>query len=147
MKNIQGETGRGQATGFCEAISSLPHMEGPRPVHGLFIHFENRLNRHIFASLPFSLTPPPAGGVWPCKFYTAYAKPAFFNRESRMEQTESLVPLVTAFSANKGGAGKTRQAILTANCLGAAGKKVLVIDMDFNNSATFYYLMLCTRRF
>jgi chromosome partitioning protein len=57
-----------------------------------------------------------------------------------MEQTKSLVPLVTAFSANKGGVGKTRQAILTANCLGAAGKKVLVIDMDFNNSASFYYL-------
>jgi chromosome partitioning protein len=36
--------------------------------------------------------------------------------------------------------GKTRQAILTANCLGAAGKRALVIDMDFNNSATFYYL-------
>jgi chromosome partitioning protein len=27
-----------------------------------------------------------------------------------------------------------------ANCLGAAGKRVLVIDMDFNNSASFYYL-------
>jgi chromosome partitioning protein len=48
--------------------------------------------------------------------------------------------MVTSFSANKGGVGKTRQAILTANCLGAAGKRVLVIDMDFNNSATFYYL-------
>jgi chromosome partitioning protein len=48
--------------------------------------------------------------------------------------------MVTAFSANKGGVGKTRQAILIANCLGAAGKRVLVIDMDFNNSATFYYL-------
>jgi chromosome partitioning protein len=57
-----------------------------------------------------------------------------------MEQIESLVPPVTSFSANKGGVGKTRQAILTANCLGAAGKRVLVIDMDFNNSATFYYL-------
>jgi chromosome partitioning protein len=47
---------------------------------------------------------------------------------------------VIAFSANKGGVGKTRSAILTANCLGASGKKVLVIDMDFNNSASFYYL-------
>jgi chromosome partitioning protein len=47
---------------------------------------------------------------------------------------------VAAFSANKGGVGKTRQALLAANCLGAAGKRVLVIDMDFNNSATFYYL-------
>ncbi len=48
-------------------------------------------------------------------------------------------PTVVTFSANKGGAGKTRMAILTANCLGAAGKRVAVIDMDFNNSATFYY--------
>jgi chromosome partitioning protein len=57
-----------------------------------------------------------------------------------MEQSDYSMPLVTAFSANKGGVGKTRQALLTANCLGAAGKRVLVIDMDFNNSATFYYL-------
>jgi chromosome partitioning protein len=57
-----------------------------------------------------------------------------------MEQTELFSPIVAAFSANKGGVGKTRQALLAANCLGAAGKRVLVIDMDFNNSATFYYL-------
>jgi chromosome partitioning protein len=57
-----------------------------------------------------------------------------------MEQQELLIPRVAAFSANKGGVGKTRQALLTANCLGTAGKRVLVIDMDFNNSATFYYL-------
>jgi chromosome partitioning protein len=57
-----------------------------------------------------------------------------------MEQTALPNPRVTTFSANKGGVGKTRQAILTANCLGAAGKRILVIDMDFNNSATFYYL-------
>jgi chromosome partitioning protein len=36
--------------------------------------------------------------------------------------------------------GKTRTALLTANCLGSAGRRVLVIDMDFNNSATYYYL-------
>jgi chromosome partitioning protein len=57
-----------------------------------------------------------------------------------MEHNDIGKPLVAAFSANKGGVGKTRQAIVTANCLGAAGKRVLVIDMDFNNSATFYYL-------
>jgi chromosome partitioning protein len=45
-----------------------------------------------------------------------------------------------ALCANKGGVGKTRMTILTANYLGAIGKRVLVIDMDFNNSATFYYL-------
>jgi chromosome partitioning protein len=49
-------------------------------------------------------------------------------------------PWVITVSANKGGVGKTRTAILTANCLGASGKRVLVIDMDFNNSASFYYL-------
>jgi len=47
---------------------------------------------------------------------------------------------VIALSANKGGVGKTRTVILLANCLGMAGLNVLVIDMDFNNSATFYYL-------
>jgi chromosome partitioning protein len=57
-----------------------------------------------------------------------------------MEQTDHPGLRIIAVSANKGGVGKTRQAILTANCLGAAGKRVLVIDMDFNNSATFYYL-------
>jgi chromosome partitioning protein len=49
-------------------------------------------------------------------------------------------PAVIALSQNKGGVGKTRYAILLGNCLGAAGKRVLAIDMDFNNSATFYYL-------
>jgi chromosome partitioning protein len=57
-----------------------------------------------------------------------------------MEPRDCTLPLVAAFSANKGGVGKTRQALLTANCLGAAGKRALIIDMDFNNSATFYYL-------
>jgi chromosome partitioning protein len=57
-----------------------------------------------------------------------------------MEQREQPIPLVAAFSANKGGVGKTREALLIANCLGAAGRRVLVVDMDFNNSATFYYL-------
>jgi chromosome partitioning protein len=47
---------------------------------------------------------------------------------------------IIAVSANKGGVGKTRLAILVANCLGAAGLRVLVMDMDFNNSASFYYL-------
>jgi chromosome partitioning protein len=49
-------------------------------------------------------------------------------------------PRVITLSANKGGVGKTRMVILIANCLGAAGKRVLVVDMDFNNSASFYYL-------
>jgi chromosome partitioning protein len=49
-------------------------------------------------------------------------------------------PRVIAACANKGGVGKTRVAILEANYLAALGKKVLVMDMDFNNSATIYYL-------
>jgi chromosome partitioning protein len=47
---------------------------------------------------------------------------------------------VIVFVNNKGGVGKTRHAILTANCLAAAGYLVLVIDMDFNNSSTYFYL-------
>jgi chromosome partitioning protein len=47
---------------------------------------------------------------------------------------------VVVFVNNKGGVGKTRHAILTANCLAASGYRVLVIDMDFNNSSTYYYL-------
>jgi chromosome partitioning protein len=49
-------------------------------------------------------------------------------------------PVVISFSNNKGGVGKTRLGILEANFLGAAGKQVCLVDMDFNNSATFYYL-------
>jgi chromosome partitioning protein len=47
---------------------------------------------------------------------------------------------VIVFVNNKGGVGKTRHVILTANCLAAGGYLVLVIDMDFNNSSTYYYL-------
>jgi chromosome partitioning protein len=53
---------------------------------------------------------------------------------------ENRNPLVIALSANKGGVGKTRYSLTLANCLGASGKRTLLIDMDFNNSATFYYL-------
>lgn len=47
---------------------------------------------------------------------------------------------VTTFSSLKGGVGKSSLTIQTANCLGAAGFKVLVIDMDLNNSVSSYYL-------
>ena len=43
------------------------------------------------------------------------------------------------FSAIKGGVGKSSLSILTANCLYRAGFKVLVIDMDIQNSTTFYH--------
>jgi len=53
----------------------------------------------------------------------------------------STKPIVVSFAAVKGGVGKTRYAIFTANCLGAAGKRVLFVDTDINNSASFYYLL------
>jgi len=56
------------------------------------------------------------------------------------ETASAKKPTVIAMAANKGGVGKTRETICEANCLGAAGYNVVVIDMDFNNSATFYYL-------
>ena len=45
-----------------------------------------------------------------------------------------------AFSSIKGGTGKSSLAILTANYCAAAGSRVLVIDLDVQNSASFYYL-------
>lgn len=47
---------------------------------------------------------------------------------------------VVTYSSIKGGVGKSSIAAMTANCLAASGKKVLVIDMDVNNSMSFYYL-------
>lgn len=47
---------------------------------------------------------------------------------------------VIVFVNNKGGVGKTRYTIQTANCLAAAGYLVLVVDMDFNNSSTYFFL-------
>lgn len=47
---------------------------------------------------------------------------------------------VITIAANKGGVGKSRMAILLANCLGASGMRVCVLDMDLNNSTTAYYL-------
>jgi chromosome partitioning protein len=47
---------------------------------------------------------------------------------------------VVALSSIKGGVGKTNITILLANCMASAGKKVLLIDCDLNNSLSFYYL-------
>jgi len=44
-----------------------------------------------------------------------------------------------AFSSIKGGTGKSSNAIMLSNYLAQAGKKVLCIDMDIQNSMTFYY--------
>lgn len=43
-------------------------------------------------------------------------------------------------STLKGGSGKTTLSILIANNLAARGQKVLVIDLDPNNSSSLYYL-------
>lgn len=45
-----------------------------------------------------------------------------------------------AFSSIKGGTGKSSLCILTANHAAAAGYRVLVADLDLQNSATSYYL-------
>lgn len=47
---------------------------------------------------------------------------------------------IVTFGSIKGGVGKTSLAAMTANCLAAAGFKVLAIDMDWNNSLSFYLL-------
>lgn len=51
------------------------------------------------------------------------------------------MPTFISFPSLKGGVGKSSTAILIANYLAAARYKVLVIDLDMNNSLTFYYLM------
>jgi chromosome partitioning protein len=49
-------------------------------------------------------------------------------------------PVVVSLSSIKGGVGKTNITILLANCLASAGKRVLLIESDLNNSLSFYYL-------
>lgn len=48
--------------------------------------------------------------------------------------------LTMTLSAIKGGVGKSSLTIATANILGNAGYKVLVMDLDIQNSVSFYYL-------
>jgi chromosome partitioning protein len=47
---------------------------------------------------------------------------------------------VVSLSSIKGGVGKTHIAILLANCMAAAGKRVLLADSDLNNSLSYHYL-------
>ena len=47
---------------------------------------------------------------------------------------------IISFSAIKGGVGKSSLAILMANYLSQSGYRVLCIDLDIQNSMTFYYL-------
>ena len=47
---------------------------------------------------------------------------------------------IISYVSTKGGVGKSSSTILTANFLAALGKTVLVIDTDYSNSSTLYYL-------
>jgi chromosome partitioning protein len=47
---------------------------------------------------------------------------------------------VVSFASIKGGVGRTHAAIMLADFLAAAGKKVLLADSDLNNSMSFHYL-------
>ena len=47
---------------------------------------------------------------------------------------------VITFASIKGGVGRTNIVILLAKCLAAAGKRVLLIDSDLNNSLSFHFL-------
>lgn len=49
--------------------------------------------------------------------------------------------MIITVSSIKGGVGKSSLVILAANNLAARGNRVLVIDMDLNNSVTFYYTL------
>lgn len=57
-----------------------------------------------------------------------------------MNQRQKGQPTVIAYISIKGRSGKSSTAILTADFLGAAGKRVLMIDLDHHNASTFYYL-------
>lgn len=48
--------------------------------------------------------------------------------------------VVVTFSSLKGGTGKSTAAIIVSTAFKAAGKRVLAIDMDINNSLSFYFL-------
>jgi len=49
-------------------------------------------------------------------------------------------PKVISIVQNKGGVGKTRCAMLISKSLAALGFKVMVVDIDFNNNSTAYFL-------
>ena len=48
--------------------------------------------------------------------------------------------IAVAFASIKGGVGRTNIVICLAKCLAAAGKRVLLIDSDLNNSLSFHFI-------
>ena len=58
--------------------------------------------------------------------------------ESALSFGRSSIMVIT-ISSIKGGVGKSSTVLLIANNLAARGYRVLVIDMDLNNTATIYY--------
>ncbi len=57
------------------------------------------------------------------------------NKQGKLKKTFTIM-----YSSLKGGTGKSSLVIMTANALGKAGFKILVIDSDLNNSTTFSYI-------
>lgn len=49
--------------------------------------------------------------------------------------------MVITVSSIKGGVGKSSLVLLLSNNLAARGKRVLVIDMDLNNTASLFYTL------
>lgn len=49
--------------------------------------------------------------------------------------------MIICYQSLKGGVGKSACTKLTANCMAARGHRVLVVDLDPNNSTTVYYMM------
>jgi len=56
------------------------------------------------------------------------------------EETKACKTTVVTLASIKGGVGKTNIVICLAKCLAAAGKRVLLIDSDLNNSLSFHFL-------
>jgi chromosome partitioning protein len=62
----------------------------------------------------------------------------FISEESHMKTDGKTT--VVSFASIKGGVGRTHAAIMLADYLAAAGKRVLLADSDLNNSLSFHYL-------
>jgi chromosome partitioning protein len=64
-------------------------------------------------------------------------KPCFWIADDLCSACKTTVVSLVSI---KGGVGKTNIVILLAKCMAAAGKRVLLIDSDLNNSLSFHFL-------